>query len=248
MIKNLLLILVFTSIAVQMKSQSHNCDVYRGYLSGSMDVWSKGIADQEAKYRKSGSNDDLYVLVLSKYGYIGYLISMKKEGDARGIINSAEQNIEILAADKRFAARASAMSGAIIAMRISLNPLRATYLGMRSLRQIEESIKLDETDPAGWVEMGNARYHMPALVGGSYSEAARCFSRAVELFEKEPGLLRCNWHYLHALVWLAKSHESMEDLQMAKKTYEKLLKLEPDFQWVKRELYPELLKKVGVRD
>ena len=207
-----------------------------------MEVWSKGIADQETKYSRSGNNDDLYVLILSKYGYIGYLISMKRENEARGIISSAEKNVEKLAADKRYEARASALSGALVAMRISLNPLRATYLGMRSFRQIEESLKLDQNEPVAWVEMGNARYHMPSLFGGSYSEAARCFSQAVVLFEKDRALLKCNWHYLHALVWLAKSYESMDNLPKAKEVYEKLLKIEPEFQWVKKELYPELLK------
>ncbi|MFO7575567.1 MAG: hypothetical protein R6W67_10485 [Bacteroidales bacterium] len=248
MIKKVLLNTVFLAIAFSATGQTHNCDVYRGYLSGEMAIWSKGIADQEAKYLRSGSNDDLYVLILSKYGYIGYLISMKREGEARGIISSAEQNIEKMAADPDYAARASALSGALIAMRISLNPIRATYLGMRSFRQIEESLKLDQNEPTGWVEMGNARYHMPAIFGGSFSEAASSFSQAVMLFEKEPSLLRCNWHYLHALVWLAKSYESMDKLQEANEIYGKLLRLEPEFQWVKTELYPELLKKIGTTD
>jgi tetratricopeptide (TPR) repeat protein len=242
------LIFVFMAFVAPGISQTHNCDVYRGYLSGDMEVWTRGIADQEKRFNISGNPDDLFVLVLSKYGYIGYLISMKREGEAKEIIDSAEKNVEKLSADRRYVSRASALSGALIAMRISLNPMRATYLGMRSFRQIEESLKLDQNDPAGWVEMGNARFHMPAIVGGSYSEAARCFSRAVELFEKNPAMLRCNWHYLHALVWLAKSHESMNNLKEAREIYEKLLRLEPDFQWVKTELYPALLKKVGEGD
>jgi hypothetical protein len=36
----------------------------------------------------------------------------------------------------------------------------------------------------------------------------------------------------------------MGDLKGAKTIYEKLLRLEPDFQWVSRELYPELMKKM----
>jgi tetratricopeptide (TPR) repeat protein len=244
MIKKILLNTVFLSVVISTTGQIHNCDVYQGYLSGEMAVWSKGIAEQEAKYLRSGTNDDLYVLILSKYGYIGYLISMKREGEAKDIISSAEKNTEKMAADPKFEARASALRGALTAMRISLNPIRATYLGMRSLKQIEASLKLDQNDPTGWVEMGNARYHMPSIVGGSFSEAARCFSQAVMLFEKEPSLLKCNWHYLHALVWLAKSYESMDNLQGAKEIYEKLLSIEPGFQWVKKELYPELLNKI----
>ncbi|MBM3420409.1 MAG: hypothetical protein FJY11_04660, partial [Bacteroidetes bacterium] len=57
-------------------------------------------------------------------------------------------------------------------------------------------------------------------------------------------MLQCNWHYLHALVWLAKSHEGLGNLREARKVYEKALGAEPEFQWVKTELYPQLLKRM----
>jgi len=247
----LFLLLGFGTVPHQTISQTrpgspvvHNCEVYRGYLTGDMAIWTGAIRSQEQRYRNSGSSDDLYVLVLSRYGYIAYLINMKRDADVRTNIAVAEAEVEKLSADKRYEATASAIRGALLAMRISLNPLKATYLGMRSLRQIEESLRINPADPAGWVEMGNARYHMPAVVGGSYLEAAKCFSEAVTLFEKDRAMLQCNWHYLHALVWLAKSHEGLGNLREARKVYEKALGAEPEFQWVKTELYPQLLKRM----
>jgi tetratricopeptide (TPR) repeat protein len=227
------------------QAPAHNCDVYGGYLSGNMGSWTRGINEQEQKYIRSRSSDDLYVLILSKYGYIGYLINLKKNTEVRELISSAEENAAVLAKDRRYTASASALSGALIAMKISLNPLKATYLGMRSLRLIEESLKIDNSDPTGWVEMGNARYHMPAVVGGSYKESARCFNEAVRLFEANRTSLACNWHYLHALVWLAKSHEGLGELAEAKVVYERLLSIEPEFQWVKQELYPDIQRRIG---
>lgn len=224
---------------------SHNCNVYRGFLSGDMDVWTKGIAQQEEKYRLSRSSDDLFVLILSKYGYIGFIIGMKKSDEAKDMLSSAEDNVEVLVKDKAYTARATALRGALIAMRINLNPLKATYLGMRSLRQMEEALEIDSDDATGWVEMGNARYHMPSVVGGSYKEAARCFSQAVTLYEKNQTNLICNWHYLHALVWLAQSHDKLGELAEARRVYEKILQKEPEFQWVKKELYPDLIKRIG---
>jgi tetratricopeptide (TPR) repeat protein len=210
-----------------------------------MNVWTKGIAQQEEKYRLSRSSDDLFVLILSKYGYIGFIIGMKKSDEAKEMLSSAEDNVEVLVKDRAYTARATALRGALIAMRINLNPMKATYLGMRSLRQMEEALKIDDNEPVGWVEMGNARYHMPSVVGGSYKEAVRCFSQAVLLYEKNPSSLTCNWHYLHALVWLAQSHDKLGDMAEARKIYEKLLQMEPEFQWVKKELYPDLIKRIG---
>lgn len=224
---------------------ANNCNVYNGYLSGEMDAWLKGIAEQEDKYKRSGTSDDLYALILSKYGFIGFVIGMKKEYDVRDIISSAEADVAVLAQDEKYSAQASAMEGGLIAMRISLNPLKAAYLGMKSLRLIEESLEADRNNPAGWVEMGNARFHMPSIAGGSYKEAISNFSQAVTIFEKEKEGLKCNWYYLHTLVWLARSYENTGDFAEAKKLYEKLLSMEPEFLWVKQELYPGLLKKTG---
>lgn len=229
------------------RAPAHNCEVYGGYLSGDMEAWTEGIAEQERRHRLSQSGEDLYALILSKYGYIGYLIHLKKKSEAADLIDSAEEDLAVLAGDERFAAPAAALKGALIAMRISIQPLRGVYLGRRSLRLIEEALKLDGEDPAGWVEMGNARYHMPSVVGGSRREAARCFSEAVRLFERDGSALRCNWYYLHAQVWLAKSREGLGDLVAAKTIYERLLALEPEFQWVKNELYPDLLKRMASR-
>jgi len=223
----------------------NNCNVYKAYLSGDIDIWVKGIAEQEEIYKRSRTSDDLYVLILSKYGLIGFVIGMKKDYDVRDVISSAEADVDVLSSDERYAAFTSAMMGGLIAMKISLNPLKATYLGMKSVRLIEEAIEADRNNPAGWVEMGNARFHMPSVAGGSYKEAIINFSQAVTLFEKEKDGIRCNWYYLHALVWLARSYENTGNLAEAKKLYEELLSLEPEFQWVKQDLYPGLLKKTG---
>jgi len=225
---------------------NHNCTVYRGFLAGDAAVWKQGIAEQEAIYLKTRDNSDLYVLILSKYGYIGFIIGLKKEEEAKEVIESAEKDVEILASDKRFSARVSAMSGALIAMKISLAPMKAPYLGMKSLRYIEESVEADSNDPAGWVEMGNARFHMPSMFGGSYEEAVKAFSTAVALFEKSSGEMKCNWHYLHALVWLARSNENLNQFEEAKVIYEKILQIEPECLWVKMELYPALLRKRAI--
>jgi tetratricopeptide (TPR) repeat protein len=222
-----------------------NCTVYGGYLSGDIDMFVNGIAEQERKYRASGRSDDLYILVVSRYGYIGYLLSLNNNREARRVLDDANENLETLKGDRSFRARATAMEGALMAMRISLNPLRATYLGARSMSLMEEALDIDNREPVAWVEMGNARFHAPGFAGGSKEEAVKCFSEAVRLFEADERLLKCNWHYLHALVWLAKSHEETGNLQSAKRIYEKLLSIEPQFMWVKQELYPQLLRRMG---
>jgi len=75
---------------------------------------------------------------------------------------------------------------------------------------------------------------MPRIFGGSYSKAAEYFKKAVILMEQKPENLKCNWLYLNAMLWLAKSYEKAGMKQEAKATYAKMYKHEPTFIAAKR--------------
>jgi tetratricopeptide (TPR) repeat protein len=47
------------------------------------------------------------------------------------------------------------------------------------------------------------------------------------------------------LTLLARNYESLEQYEQAKQTYEKILHFEPDYKWVKNELYPALKAKLN---
>ncbi len=52
-----------------------------------------------------------------------------------------------------------------------------------------------------------------------------------------------DWNYLSLLALIGQSYFAMEDYKNAKIYYEKALKVEPDFLYVKNKLLPELIKK-----
>jgi tetratricopeptide (TPR) repeat protein len=54
-----------------------------------------------------------------------------------------------------------------------------------------------------------------------------------------------NWFYLNTLVQTAKAYTEIGQLEKAKPIYEKALQKEPALNWVKKELYPELLKNIA---
>jgi len=64
------------------------------------------------------------------------------------------------------------------------------------------------------------------------------------LLEKNPSDLIENWNYLSLLVVIGQSYSYINELDSSKAVYEYILKLEPEFLYVKNELYPRLLKKM----
>ena len=61
--------------------------------------------------------------------------------------------------------------------------------------------------------------------------------------ESNENFAQQNWNYLSLLTSIAKAYEVTGRKAMAKLYYEKILKIEPNFMWVKNELYPKILNK-----
>ncbi len=135
-----------------------------------------------------------------------------------------------------------------IAFKIGMSPLKAPFLGAKSMENIDLAIKYDPESPQGWIERGNALFYMPKAFGGSKEEALQAFNKAKQFMEKEPESLHHNWIYLNVLMILGQSYEKTDNLEMAKITYDKLLKIEPNFSYVRDELYPAFMQSYAARD
>jgi len=216
--------------------------VYHGFINNDITTWTQGVEELAQSYRKTGDATTLLQLASGTYGLVGVCIAQKC-GREEALIAQAEGYLNDLL--KRFpgSAQALATQGGLYGIKIALNRATAVYYGPKSLAALDASLKNDPNCPYGWVEKGNAKYHSPAIVGGDYKEAVRCFAKAAALFEAKPAEAKHNWLYLHSLVWLGKSYEKTGQNQAARDTYRKILAIEPGFLWVKNELLPAMEKK-----
>jgi tetratricopeptide (TPR) repeat protein len=214
--------------------------VYKSYVSNNKAEWEAGINDLKRLCADTWNcpPQTLFELALSEYGLIAYCISTKNTGGVEAQIAEAEGHLNVLVKRNPQHAAAHSLLGSLIAMRIGLSPGKAIYLGPRSSNYLDQGIKLGANDPFAWAEMGNMRYHAPALFGGSYDEAIKAFKKSVELFDAQPTLRKDNWIYLHALTWLGRSYEAKGMKTEAIAAYKKLLAFEPGFTWVRNELLP----------
>ena len=223
-------------------SSSYDCKFYEAYISGNMTNWPFWIDELEAAYERGKDSDVLYQLVKAYYGYVAFLIGEEKETRAEKYIEEAENYIQILKETDKYRSYSEAMDGAFIAYKIGLNEAKAIFLGPKSMKHIKRAIKIKKDNPYALVEMGNAEFHMPRYLGGSYDLAAENFKKAVHIFENEHYSTKCNWVYLNALAWLAQSYDKAGRAEKARQTYRKILSVEPEFTWVRDELYPEFQK------
>lgn len=127
---------------------------------------------------------------------------------------------------------------------MALNPARAVIIGPKALKQLQAAMDAGNKCASVWIEKANSEAHMPAFAGGSKEMAAASYREAIRLFEAEAGLSGCNWRYLNTMVLLGQLLERMEDYTGARDAYQRALRREPDFKWVKDELLPAVEKKM----
>ncbi|MBN2275431.1 MAG: hypothetical protein JXR41_11295 [Bacteroidales bacterium] len=232
-----LFILAGFSYALQGNIKS---DIYTAYISGDMQSW-KQIMDEMDKNR---SKKPGYVLELVnyQYGYIAWCLGNNREDEAKKYLDLAEENIEWLEKIRYNMSMVYAYKAAFYGYRIGLQTITAPFYGPKCIRYAKEAIASNKDNPYGYIQYGNAQYYMPSIFGGSKQEAIDYFLRAEELMEKSKEYSVNNWNYLNLLTSIANSYIEARQPEKAKLYFEKILKIEPDYEWVKYNLYPQMLE------
>ncbi len=215
-------------------------EIYQAYIGNYMNRWQNIIDKMEQE--KVNEKDFLSQLVNYQYGYIGWCIGNDKDDLAREYLDKAEKNLDLLSKQNANPSTIHAYESAFYGFKIGLSRIRAPFYGPRSIRHAEQAIELDANNPLGHIQYGNSQFYMPSVFGGSKKEAISHFQKAEELMEQHPEALKNNWNYLSLLTLIAQSFEEMEQYDKAEDYYRKILKIEPDFSWVKDELYPAFIK------
>lgn len=223
-------------------SGSNKSDVYNSFINNRMDVW-KSVIDQ-LNILSVKPNDLRLELLNYQYGYIGWCLANDRKEEALIYLKLGEENVKLLEAKNFDPSLINGYKSALYGFRIALSKFSAPFIGPKSSDCAKLAIKLDPNQPFGYIQMGNVRFHMPPLFGGSKTEAIGYYLKAKGLMDKKGNEIHNDWNYLSLLVNIAQAYELTNDNAKAKLMFEEILKLEPDFKWVKDELYPQLLKKI----
>jgi tetratricopeptide (TPR) repeat protein len=240
----LLLIVAVSSAYGQPISDCSNRTIYKGYISGDMDIWLKAMDEVKEEYNSTSDPCHLLTFVEARYGYIGYLFSMGKKSEAKLLVDIFEGDIEALSAFHQFDAETEAFRVALLGFRMELNPTKAVIIGPKAMKQLGKAMELGPSRPCVWIEKANSEAQMPVFAGGSKAKAVESFREALRLYEADPHLSPSNWKYLNTIVLLAQTLEKMEDYRGAAVEYRKALEREPSFMRVKDELLPAVEKRL----
>ncbi len=223
-------------------SGSRKAEIYKAYTGNKMDRW-KEIIDQ-MEQEKATEKDFLAELVNYQYGYIGWCIGMDKTDAAKEYLTMAEQNLGQLERMNAGTSLIHAYQSAFYGFKIGLSRIRAPFYGPRSVKHARQAIEDNSSEPLGYIQYGNSQFYMPAVFGGSKEEAIVYFQKAQELMEQDADKIKNDWNYLSLLTLIAQSFEEIGQYSQAQEYYEKILKFEPRFLWVKDELYPAFQQKI----
>ena len=118
---------------------------------------------------------------------------------------------------------------------------RGMRLGGRASAALDAARALDERNPRFLLVKGTDAFHRPGMFGGGADKAEPWLRAAVGFFEAQPADLPWpNWGRADAYAWLGRTLARLGDAAGAREQYTKALEIEPDFQWVRGVLLPDL--------
>lgn len=217
--------------------------IYRCYVDKDMSTW-RSVIDSLQKEKELGhlSDDAQWQLLEYQYGYLGWAVSEKKtmKKVAEIYLDVAEDNLDELVEKQGASATSNAYHAAFVAYEISLNPIKAPFIGLKCMKYGETAVEQDSTNYFALIQYGNIMNYMPEAFGGSKDKALANYLKAKEIMSREDRLRNDNWLYMNLLLTIADIYKGKKDFVSTKQYYQEVLELEPDYEYVK-----ELLKSVS---
>ena len=212
----LLLAICFLKLSAQFKQ-----DIYNAYINSNMDAWKMIIDELELKDNKSDAL--LLELINYQYGYIGYCIGEDDKKRAKSYLKLAENNLEQLEKSLVNPSSIHAYKSAFYGFSIGINKLKAPFVGPKSVEEAKVSMELNPLNSLGFIQYANAQFYMPAVFGGSKTEAIKYYNKAQTIMETNPTSIKYDWNYLSLLVNMAKSYTEMKEYDKADVYYQLIL-------------------------
>ena len=230
---------VVTIVCCFATKANYKSDIYKAFITGDMQRWKQVMVQMDNNKTKQPAY--ILELVNYQYGYIAWCIGNKMEDEAEEYLKKADENIEFLEKLKYDLSMVYAYKAAFYGYRIGINIYKAPFYGPKSYNYAEDAIASDKNNAFAYLQYANIQFYMPSAFGGSKKEAIEYFTKAEKLMEQDVKQTVGDWNYLNLLTTIANSYNEIKQPEIAKSYFEKILKIEPDYEWVKNNLYPKLL-------
>ena len=241
-----LIISIITLSCISVKAQNEKIaqleeKAYIAYINSSVFMWKQ--LSKEADFILSDNNStpkNKIEAIKLKYGLLYSCLSNKDEETYEKHLDKTLEQIKLLVKENPGSSNLHAITAGIMSVQMGFSPMKGMTLGSQSGIHIGKAISLDSLNAAAWRQHANSKYFTPKMWGGDIQEAIKSYEFTISLFEKNNQTK--DWMYLDALAWLGIAYEKTDQIEKAKATYEKALKVEPEFTWIKNQLLPDLIE------
>jgi len=125
--------------------------------------------------------------------------------------------------------------------KMGIQPWTGIMYGSRSSTLIRKAIQLEPNNPRLYMIQGTSAMFTPEKWGGSKEEAKELYLKAAELFKTDnPPPLMPHYGKSDIYAWLGQLELKMGHPEEAKKYYHKALDVDPNNNWVKKQLLPRI--------
>lgn len=154
---------------------------------------------------------------------------------------SAIEKIKKLEDTDKYRSESKALLATIYMMKIAISPSDAPALSGKIHSYLGQSLGADSQNPRAYLTKGSMLFNTPPAFGGSIDGALNNFNKAISIYESDKNAgTEIDWGYLETLAWKGMALTKMKDTTNAILVYEKAIKIEPNFAWVKYRLLPSL--------
>lgn len=202
---------------------------------------------REILMKENSDNSAFYYQTFCEYKLLEMSLRPGNEYLFDKYYDDAVTHAEKIAAVEEFESEGKTLLAGIYMMKIATSSMSGVTLSPKVHALLDDAQKSNPKNPRSYLIRGIMKYQTPGIFGGSYEDAVKNFSKAIQLFEKQDSIdqLKPHWGYLESMAWLGRAQEQLENYDAAKFAYEKALKVEPNYGWVKFSLLPQLIKKLN---
>jgi len=168
----------------------------------------------------------------------------QSKGDKKTAVKYLNDGIkhlnEVIKLNKDFADGYGLLSS-MYGEKMGIQPWTGIIYGSRSSTLIRKAIQLEPENPRLYMIQGTSAMFTPEKWGGSNEEAKRLYLKAAELFKTDnPSPLMPDYGKSDIYAWLGQLELKMGHPDEAKMYYNKALEIDPNNNWVKKQLMPRL--------
>lgn len=219
--------------------------LYKAYLTRDFPLYKQALESAKSELSKKPADKQLQF----NYAMTGFALLSGTMGDQDEDMYdqyeaAIDEKLEALVEVEKKWGEPKALLAAKYGLDMGYSPMKGMYLGAKSNSLIEKAIQEAPTSALVWKVQANSKFFTPEMFGGDLAEAIKAYEKAIGLYEST-STTKKNWMYIDALAFLGQAYSKNNEVSKAIATYEKALKIEPDFGWVKFLLLPKAQEKLS---